>query len=299
MPDKENLVQESRVSRFSSISIAPILPYAILGVVVIGFFTAVLLFHPIGEDWETYHIAAQDWLHPYNEPKFVGMPTVLLALPHVFLSLEIGNAINMTLHAIILTSIIRVYGGGLTAVLVTFTSPMFLHLAMTNNIDWIPALAFLLPPMWGLPFLIAKPQMLGGAALIWWKRQGFSIKMLIPSIVVILISLLIWGFWLPDVIDGSREVQNTAWNFAPFPVGIPLGIYLLYKAYRMDGRTSLPACKRPPISSVQPHQRFHGRRSWCSPTGGTIGRPVRTSTTLARWCSPAATASSASALAQT
>jgi hypothetical protein len=227
-------VQESRVSRFSSISIAPILPYAILGVVVIGFFTAVLLFHPIGEDWETYHIAAQDWLHPYNEPKFVGMPTVLLALPHVFLSLEIGNAINMTLHAIILTSIIRVYGGGLTAVLVTFTSPMFLHLAMTNNIDWIPALAFLLPPMWGLPFLIAKPQMLGGAALIWWKRQGFSIKMLIPSIVVILISLLIWGFWLPDVIAGSREVQSTAWNFAPFPVGIPLGLYLLYKAYRMD-----------------------------------------------------------------
>jgi hypothetical protein len=227
-------VQESRVSRFSSISIAPILPYAILGVVVIGFFTAVLLFHPIGEDWETYHIAAQDWLHPYNEPKFVGMPTVLLALPHVFLSLEIGNAINMTLHAIVLTSIIRVYSGGLTAVLVTFTSPMFLHLAMTNNIDWIPALAFLLPPMWGLPFLIAKPQMLGGAALIWWKRQGFSIKMLIPSIVVILISLLIWGFWLPDVIAGSREVQSTAWNFAPFPVGIPLGLYLLYKAYRMD-----------------------------------------------------------------
>ncbi|NLX11338.1 MAG: hypothetical protein GXY36_16950 [Chloroflexi bacterium] len=191
--------------------------------------------YPVGVDWEeSYHAAFRHFRDPYTHSDFAGIPW-LLALPHALLPLEVGNAINFILHILLLGAIIWKYRGGWQAVLLTFTSPLFLDLARTNNVDWVPALAFLLPPEWGLVLLAAKPQTLGCAALIWWKRQKYSLRMLVPLIVVVALSFAIWGWW-PGKIGMAEgdDIRQAAWNFAPWPFAIPLGLYLLVQAYKAD-----------------------------------------------------------------
>ena len=49
-----------------------------------------------------------------------------------------------------------------------------------------------------------------------------------------LISFAVWGFWPMQILDNSGELRDRAWNFSPFPLGIPVAIYLLYKAWQSD-----------------------------------------------------------------
>lgn len=144
--------------------------------------------------------------------------------------MKTGNAVNLCLNIIFLSLAIRRFGGGWATLLLTFTSPFFFDLARTNNIDWIPTLAILLPPMWGLLLLAVKPQSVGGIALIWWKRHHFSLRLFIPLLVVVALSLAVWGLWFFKI----QNPSNQPYNFAPWPVGIPVGLYLLHKAYRSD-----------------------------------------------------------------
>lgn len=190
-------------------------------------------FYPVGADWESaFFPAMRHFLEPYGVYYFTSPPWVLALLPHALLDLKWSNAINMCLNILALAALIWRFKGGPFAFVLTFTSPIFLKLAHANNVDWIPTLAFLIPPMWGMPLLALKPQVLGGAALIWWKRRRFSPLMLVPLAVVIILSLIIWGFWLPDV-NGLPDDANL-WNFAPWPFGIPVGIYLIYQGWKKD-----------------------------------------------------------------
>lgn len=208
------------------------LQIGLLGVIALGVVGLVYRYYPIGVDWQySFYNAARDIRHPYDS-SFVGIVWVFFWLPHAFLSLKIGNTINFLLHIVVLLAIIHRYQGGWKALLMTFTSVLFFDLARTNNVDWVPLLAFLLPPSWGLPLLASKPQVLGGAGLIWWKKSGFSYKLLLPLAGVVLLSLLIWGGWFRA--KGLTDAGDEAWNFAPFPLGVPLGIYVLYQAYQKE-----------------------------------------------------------------
>ncbi len=193
---------------------------------------------PVGVDWEYSYFPAMHHFRDYTDHSdFAGLPNALLFLPHGLLSLEWGDAINLALNIIVPIAVIWKYNAGWKGILLVYTSPMFFDLARTNNVDWLPLIALLLPFKWGLPFLLAKPQVIGGAALVWWKQHGFSFKVLIPAIVVAIVSLLIWGIETP--IEGMQSIDfsKVPWNFAPFPLFIPLGIYLLYKGYKTDDAT--------------------------------------------------------------
>ncbi len=219
----------------------------VLCVILVALVVVLAGVYPVGEDWKTaFYPATQQFFTPYNIPlqKFVGFPHTLFFLPHGFLPIEIGNAVNFTLHLLVLTLLLRRYNANWQAYLMTFTSFTFIDLARTNNIDWLPTLAFLLPPQWGLPLLVSKPQILGGAGLIWWKRSGFSLRFLLPTVALFAISFLVWGWWLPTVLQLSGGLTNTFWNFSPFPLGIPIGAYLLYRAYQTDDEV-LAACATP------------------------------------------------------
>ncbi|WP_162909353.1 hypothetical protein [Aggregatilinea lenta] len=192
-------------------------------------------FYPVGVDWRnSYSPALHSVWQPYDHSDFAGFPWLLLCVPHALLPLAWGNAANLVLNVSVLGAVIWVYRGGWPALLLTFTSPVFLDLLRTNNVDWVPALAFLLPPTWGLPLLAAKPQTLGGAALIWWKRSRFSARMLLPVLAVGALSFVVWPGWMGQLGMAHSDIRGTAWNFAPWPFAIPLGLYLLVRAYKLD-----------------------------------------------------------------
>jgi hypothetical protein len=224
MPDLLNKIKSPKLRIAVLVAVWGVM--AIFAIVVLAFF------YPVGIDWQvTFSRIPAIWFDPYVLPGFLNPPWVVVLLPHTFLPLNWGNAVNLVLHIGVLFAVIWKYKGGWQAMLLVFTSPMMLDLARTNNIDWIPLLAFLLPPPWGLPFLLVKPQMLGGAAVVWFKEYKF--KLLIPSIVLLLLSFLIWGgFWFLRIKSPTASDLWGIVNFSPFPYFIPLGLYLLYLAWQ-------------------------------------------------------------------
>ena len=181
-------------------------------------------------DWEQfYSLVAPNYKNPSSVEGFVNPPWTLVFVLHGFLPLKISNVINLLINIIILGLAIRKVSGGWVGILLTFTCPLFLDLARVNSIDWIPLLGFLLPTAWGLPLIAVKPQTLGMSALIKWKKERFSWKVLTPLVTVVIASFLIWGNWIKP---HSYSFFMKPWNFSFWPLSIPLGLYVLYKAYK-------------------------------------------------------------------
>ena len=199
---------------------------------------------PIGRDWQTWDVTTIGQIQaPYSMPNFAGMPFAFFALPHALLNIDIGNAINLTLNILVIAAVAHKYAGKdwHIAVAITMTSPMGVNLLMSNNIDWIPLTAFLVAGDWlAYPLLAMKPNVLAGMALIRFKRNPSPIA-LIPLIVMLIASVLIWGSWWTHLGHGLTAV---AWNFAPFPYLIPVGLYLLWKAWRSEDEI-IAACASP------------------------------------------------------
>ncbi len=206
--------------------------FSVLAIILVGIFANL---KGVGIDWEeSYHPATTNFFDYYNHSDFAGFPWLLFFIPHGLLPIELGDAINMTLNILIPLMVIMRLKGGWQAVVLLYTSPFFLDLMRTNNVEWIPLTALLLPLWAGLPFLVAKPQTIGGIAFIWLKRHWRRPSWLVPTIVIILASIAIWGVQKPIEQIQQYDLLNVPWNFAPFPFFIPLGLYLLWKAWRKD-----------------------------------------------------------------
>ena len=187
-------------------------------------------FPPLENDWmRFYSKLTANLSYPNHVPGYVNPPWAALLVPYGLLPIRISNVINLLLNIAVLFFAIRKVNGGWLGILLTFTSPLFFDLARVNPIDWIPLLGFLLPTAWGLPLMAIKPQTLGASMLIKWKNENYKIKPLIPLIVVVILSFLVWGFWINKE---AVSFTNKPWNFSFWPLSIPLGIYVLYKAWK-------------------------------------------------------------------
>ena len=198
---------------------------------------------PIGRDWTIYSVTSLEQLQtPYDIPGFRGMPFAFFALPHALLNIDIGNAINLTLNILVITAVAYTYAGKQwhIAAAITMTSPMGVNLIMNNNIDWIPLSAFLVADWLAYPLLAMKPNILAGMALIRFKRNP-NIMVLIPLIIMLIASIAIWGAWWQHLGSGLTSVH---WNIAPFPYMIPVGVFLLWKAWQSDDEI-IAACATP------------------------------------------------------
>jgi hypothetical protein len=101
---------------------------------------------------------------------------------------------------------------------------------VVGNLEWLVFLGLLLPPRWGILFLMIKPQV-GIGVVIYWLieayQRGTLLKVLAPLCVAILISVILFGptLSLPtsesDEMTGHREA-------GAFPWLVPLGVYWLY-----------------------------------------------------------------------
>jgi len=230
-PKKPPILFNKPVSGFFRERIRPIAPALVLlafsGMLALAVLWWVM---PVGVDWEfTFSQIPKIWRDPYQLWLFANPPWIMALLPHAWLPLRLGNALNFLLNIVLIIVAVRAAGGGRMALALTLTSPLFFDLARTNNVDWIPLLGFVIGPAWGLPFLAAKPQALGGAAVVWvadaLRRRAW--RVFLPLAAVLLVSFA-WGFW-PAHLNIPKDVM---WNFAPWPWGLPLGGWLLYRAVK-------------------------------------------------------------------
>lgn len=198
---------------------------------------------PIGRDWQTWNVVTISQIQsPYSMPDFTGMPFAFFMLPHALLNMDIGNTINLALNVLVIGTVAYKYGGRQwhIALAITMTTPMFVNLLMSNNIDWIPLSAFLVPDWLAYPLLAMKPQMLGMSAVIRFKRNP-QVTRLLPLVIVLILSVAVWGAWWQHLGSGLTRLP---WNFAPWPFFIPIGIYLLWIAWKRDDEI-IAACATP------------------------------------------------------
>ena len=225
-------MQTKRLNAIDNNQFPKIIGIALFGLTFLGIFYA---FPPRGVDWRyTYSVLLSHWSAPYAVNGFINPPYIMAFIPYAFLPFRWSSAVNALINLGVLALANWKYKGGLLGLLLIFTSYYFLNLMVANNIDWIPLLGVMCPPWLGLIMISVKPQTLAGVGLIWLKRHGP--KILIPAAGVLALSLVIWHGWVVQWIAAERGIglQNGGWNFSPFPLLIPLGIFMLYKAWQSD-----------------------------------------------------------------
>lgn len=152
---------------------------------------------------------------PYTIPGFVNPPwTLIILAPLNVIGFDIAILLQIIMYFVLLALLLRKFGGGVLAAIVVFTSPLAPDAVINLNIDWIVIVGLLIPQAWSAPLLLAKPQNALGYIMS-FKRQIFA-WWIIGALITTLISLLVWGWWVPDWLT-QLEVSPVTWtiNLAP------------------------------------------------------------------------------------
>lgn len=190
-------------------------------------------------DWKTWvYPVGSDLLHPYRLWAFVNPPwmAIILSPLHTFPQ-AIGAAVNAGLNFIVIFLLIYKQKGGLLPIILVFTSLPFCAVILNGQIEWVPALGFLIQNEWALPFMLAKPQSGLLAAFDWFLKSDRKWRYVIIGCGLLGLSFLVWGWWVGDLITNVHLVEEktagyASWSFSPFPYGIPFGLGLLFYIWK-------------------------------------------------------------------
>lgn len=182
-----------------------------------------------------------------TDMRFYGVPWTILALPHAYLPMLYGNALNFILNLIVPAIVVHRLKGGRRALALVFTSPFYLQLLASNNIDWIPLLAYISPDAIAPVLFAIKPQSLAASLLIRakraWKTHGVGGLLILggPLAAVLTASTVVWPLWWTKI---GVPPYDTPVNLAPFPLFVPLGLWMLWRAWKVDDM-ALAGCATP------------------------------------------------------
>lgn len=193
---------------------------------------------PAGDFLDAFWPAAHAPLDPYQFPAYLNPPWVaLLFYPLTFLQERLAQGIIAFLNMAMTILLVARFGGKRLSFILVITSPAFLSLLVNGNIGWLTMAAFLLPTNWGLTLLLTKPQEGLMAGLIWFKQAKNKLLFFIPSLGLTAVSFAIWGWWVPNMLQQSHLTNGRLvgpWNISPFPWLIPLGLFMLYLAWKLE-----------------------------------------------------------------
>ncbi len=174
---------------------------------------------------------------PYQIAGFVNPPWSLIPLiPFTFFPLPIAALLQLVIYFMILTGIVYKHGGGIRHLLLALASPITFFVAMETNIEWIVALAFLVPHQWSIPFLLVKPQVALGYVLTFTRHE--LIRGFFVTLALVLLSFVFWGFWIPDLLLSIQtNTLHRPVNFAPMvfitlPISFAIGAFLCWRGWR-------------------------------------------------------------------
>lgn len=185
-------------------------------------------------DWVvTFFPVSKNPLDPYLNKFFVNPPwTTVIIYPLHFFSEQLSLAINSSLNLVCIGLLVINRKGGIFSLFLTLTSFPFLSLLANGNIEWIPALGFIFQNMWGFVLLLCKPQSGILAGLNWFLQSRRKYLFLLPTVLIVLGSFLLWGNWPVSIIANSSYMakENIGLfndSISPFPWAIPIGIGLI------------------------------------------------------------------------
>jgi hypothetical protein len=189
----------------------------------------------MGVDWKgAFRKACLELLNgksPYDVVDFFNPPWALLPLlPIALLSPALGSAVMFVLNFFIYLFVVLKLKTNVWLIIPFIVFSGMLINSSNGNIDGLVALGFVLPPPIGLFFISSKPQIGMAVAVFWlieaWRDGGFKrvLKVFLPIGIAILISFLVFGFW---IVNGMNGTSDNPWNTSIWPAGIPVGLILL------------------------------------------------------------------------
>jgi hypothetical protein len=100
-----------------------------------------------------------------------------------------------------------------------------------GQIDVLVLAGLFIPPTWGLPVLIVKPQLGAGYVLyhIWqaWRDHKF-IHVVAPLAIILIIGVVVF----PQYLLTAHSMVGTPWNSSLFPYGLPIAAVLMLGAVK-------------------------------------------------------------------
>lgn len=230
MTSQDSQTSQSKQKLFALIAVA---------IAFLGIAFSIAWFLPGGMDWvNTYRPATLNILafrSPYTTQLFHSPPwTVLPLIPLALLPERVGYGLNFCLGTLATGYVaFRLGAKPLTIIAIILSYPVVFS-NIYGNVDWLVYLGLLLPPRWGLFFVLTKPQA-GIGLVVFWLIEGYregGIKKVLghfaPVTLVLLLSFIIWGLW-PTA--GFTEIGK-AFNASLWPQSLPIGIALLIYAIR-------------------------------------------------------------------
>jgi hypothetical protein len=174
--------------------------------------------------------------NPYQIINFANPPwaAVLLA-PFSLIPLPLAVLLQMCLYFAILAGAVFKLGGNFRTVVIALTSFLALQSAFELNIDWLVCLALLVPPTYSGPLLIIKPQVAPGYVLSFKPRDWVKAGLVLA--LVVLVSFILWGFWLSPMQAEASRIASRTYNIAPLALlppilSIAIGVALAVWALR-------------------------------------------------------------------
>lgn len=148
------------------------------------------------------------------------------------------------------------------------TCPPLLHTLLHGNLEWLVFVGLLVPPRWGLFFVLVKPQVAGMLAVWWtveaWRSGGWRavVQLLWPVTLALLLSALWFGAWWRS----SLGMRSQWWNASLWPWSIVPGLVLLALAlWKREWRYALAASPM-----LSPYVLLH---AWAGAVLATVHKP--------------------------
>jgi hypothetical protein len=192
-----------------------------------------------GYDWsQAFAPAGRHWRPAPWEYAFPYLPWGALGLaPLAAFPDRLGNALLSALGALLMVAVLRRYGGRAWLALPIVLSPFGMRLFDLGQTDMLILAGLLLPAGFDLVVLAIKPQVAAGAILtrlVNAARGRELVRYLAPLVIVMAASVWVWPGWPAALLQTSLTHVGANWNAAPWPAGLPLGLALLWRAWRKN-----------------------------------------------------------------
>jgi hypothetical protein len=168
---------------------------------------------------------------PWQEGLVLPPYMAVLLSPLGLVSDRLGTALLNTISVLLLALVIKKFNGSQWLTIPLLLSPPGYWLFKNGQTDII-CLSGVLFGGWGVPLLLAKPQVALLVCLPLFRQKGW--KFFIPGIAVVGLSLMVWPLWIlrmKEVVPTQTLVEG-GWNLSLFPYSIPFGLLLLGLAWK-------------------------------------------------------------------
>lgn len=217
----------------------------ILGVLLVGLIVAItaLVPVPLYDDWwifRTASLALMNGEHIYGLDDWFyfgyvfNPPWVFVALlPFAILPHYVGVGLMSSTTLIVTAALCYRYDFNLRKTVLVIFSPVVFYTLMHAQLDLFILLGIFLPmSLWPI-LAISKPQLTIALGLKTLNKEHF-LKAFVVSSAIFIVSLLIWGPWVIDVIILPKAVDqwNNLWK-SVWPVNFPIGVALVAMGWQM------------------------------------------------------------------